>query len=182
MRPGRAPDGLTAVFLDRDGVINRKAPEGDYVRSLAEFHFLPGALEGLALLGRLAVPLIVVTNQRGIARGHMTEEDVRAIHAHLLDRVREAGGRLDLILHCPHEAGTCDCRKPGTAMFEEAARAIPSIVLERSAVIGDKPSDMEAARRIGARAILIDAPGERDADLVVADLPAAARALTEPAN
>jgi D-glycero-D-manno-heptose 1,7-bisphosphate phosphatase len=177
MRTGRAPDHLTAVFLDRDGVINRKAPEGSYVRTLEEFVFLPGAVEGLRLLATLDVPLVVVTNQRGIALGRMSETDVEAIHDHLTAEVRAAGGRLDLILHCPHDRGTCECRKPGTAMFALAARSLPGVELDRSVMIGDSSVDMEAARRIGAWAVLVGEPRSEEADLVVPDLLSAARAV-----
>src|ERR1700750_861845 len=93
---------VSAVFLDRDGVINRKRPEGSYVTSWGEFELLPGALEALALLARADTPVIVVTNQRGIARGRMTEADLDDIHARLRAAVSAAGGRLDAIYHCPH--------------------------------------------------------------------------------
>jgi histidinol-phosphate phosphatase family protein len=141
------------VFLDRDGVINRKAPEGRYVTSWAGFHFLPGALDALALLAAAGVPLIVVTNQRGIARGALTAADLADIHARMQEAVSGAGGRLDAIYHCPHE-GPCRCRKPETGMFQDAAARF-GLALERTAVIGDQPTDMEAARRIGALALLV---------------------------
>jgi D-glycero-D-manno-heptose 1,7-bisphosphate phosphatase len=179
MRPGRAPDELTAVFLDRDGVINRKAPEGSYVRRWSEFAFLPGAVAGLRLLGRLAVPIVVVTNQRGVALGLMSDEAVRSIHEQMLAEVESAGAHIDLVLHCPHEVGECDCRKPAVGMFEHAARDLPSIDLGRSAVVGDSASDMEAARHIGALSVLVaPAAPAAEAEVVVADLPAAARELS----
>jgi D-glycero-D-manno-heptose 1,7-bisphosphate phosphatase len=154
VRAGRAGSGLSAVFVDRDGVINRKAPEGEYVTSWAEFAFLPSALEGLRALAELGVPVVVATNQRGIARGRYTEADLADIHDRMRAAVAEAGGRIDAIYHCPHEAGACDCRKPATGMFEQAARDL-GIALDRSAVIGDRASDMEAARRIGALRVLV---------------------------
>jgi D-glycero-D-manno-heptose 1,7-bisphosphate phosphatase len=179
MRPRRAPDELTAVFLDRDGVINRKAPVADYVRSWSEFAFLPGALDGLRLLGSLTVPLVVVTNQRGVALGHMSDEAVRAIHERMLAEVEAAGAHIDLALHCPHEVGQCDCRKPGVGMFERAAEHLPSIDLERSAMVGDSASDMEAAGRIGALRVLVaPVPSAAEADVVVPDLAAAAGELS----
>ena len=110
-----APDGPrrpSAVFLDRDGVINRKAPEGEYVTRWSEFAFLPGALDALRALAGAPVRVVVATNQRGIARGRMTAGDLAAIHARMRGAVLEAGGRIDAIYHCPHEGG-CDCRKPG---------------------------------------------------------------------
>ncbi|MGZ4277237.1 MAG: D-glycero-alpha-D-manno-heptose-1,7-bisphosphate 7-phosphatase [Solirubrobacteraceae bacterium] len=181
MRSRRAPAALSAVFLDRDGVINRKAAEGDYVRNWAAFTFLPGALEALALLATLDVPLVVVTNQRGIARGLMSEATVRDIHTRMVSAVAAAGGRIDRVEFCPHEPGTCDCRKPGTAMFHRAKAAIPAIDFIRSAMVGDRAADMQAARRIGAYRVLVrpvaGASRSIDADLVVADLRDATRAL-----
>ena len=168
-----------AVFLDRDGVINRKAPEGEYVTSWAEFEFADGALDGLRLLAGLSVPVVVVTNQRGIARGRMTEADLADIHDRMRVEVAAAGGRIDAIHHCPHEGG-CDCRKPGTAMFRAAADEL-RIELAGSAVIGDRASDMEAAAAIGALRILVaghDEPMPR-VDHFAADLAAAARWLTD---
>lgn len=134
-------------------MINVKAPEGEYVTSWASFAFAPGALEGLRTLAGLGVPLVVATNQRGIARGRMTEDDLAAIHARMHAEVERAGGRIDAIYHCPHEGG-CDCRKPGTALFERAAADL-GIELAAAAVIGDRASDMEAATRIGATRVLV---------------------------
>jgi D-glycero-D-manno-heptose 1,7-bisphosphate phosphatase len=163
-------------------VINRKAPEGEYVTSWAEFEFLPGALEGLALLAEAPLKVIVATNQRGIARGRMTEADLSDIHRRMLAGVREGGGRIDAIYHCPHEGG-CACRKPGTGMFEEAASQF-GLRLGETAVVGDSPSDMEAASRIGAVRVLVapDGGGETkpDVDYGAADLAEAVRWLLDP--
>jgi D-glycero-D-manno-heptose 1,7-bisphosphate phosphatase len=135
-------------------VINRKRPEGSYVTCWEEFELLPGALRALALLASAGVPVIVATNQRGIARGRMTEADLTAIHDRLHAAVSAAGGRLDAIYHCPHE-GDCRCRKPNPGMFEDAAAAF-GLRLNETVVIGDQTSDMEAARRIGALGVLVD--------------------------
>ena len=148
---------VSAVFLDRDGVINRKRPEGSYVTSWGEFELLPGALEALALLAKADTPVIVVTNQRGIARGRMTEADLDDIHARLRAAVSAAGGRLDAIYHCPHE-GPCRCRKPEPGLFEDAAADF-GLRLDETVVIGDQPSDMEAARAIGALGVLVAGDG-----------------------
>jgi histidinol-phosphate phosphatase family protein len=188
---------LTAVFLDRDGVINHKAPEGRYVTSWEEFAFLPGALEGLAVLARGSAPVIVVTNQRGIARGVMSAGELEDIHRRMRAAVAGAGGRIDAIYHCPHDAG-CHCRKPEVGMFEEAAAAF-GLTLSRTVVIGDQPSDMEAARRIGALRVLVSGADPRDgvpargagpggvdgresADHVAPDLLAAARWIAAGRN
>jgi D-glycero-D-manno-heptose 1,7-bisphosphate phosphatase len=177
MRAGRTRHHLSAVFLDRDGVINRKAPEREYVESWAEFEFLPGALDGARRLAGLGVPILVATNQRGVALGRMTASDVEDIHRRMVDAVSRAGGRIDGIYVCPHEAG-CRCRKPRVGMFEAAARD-HGIALERAALIGDSPSDMLAARRIGALRISVGALPELDADYHAADLAQAASWLLE---
>jgi len=172
---------ISAVFLDRDGVINEKAPEGEYVTEWGAFRFLPGALDGLALLASLGAPVIVATNQRGIARGAMSEEDLADIHRQMLEQVEAAGGRIDAIYHCPHEGG-CDCRKPLPGMYERAARE-HGLDLRRSAVIGDRRSDMDAAAAVGARGMLVLASGERPlpGEEVAEDLLSAARLLTAAA-
>jgi D-glycero-D-manno-heptose 1,7-bisphosphate phosphatase len=179
VRADRARPRLSAVFLDRDGVINRKAPEGEYVASWAQFAFLPGALEGLRQLAALDVPIVVATNQRGIARGRYTEADLADIHERMRAAVIEAGGRIDAIEHCPHLGG-CDCRKPRTGMFERAAAAL-GFALADSAVLGDRASDMEAADRIGALRVLVNPYDEHmpRVDHVAPDLTAAAAWLAE---
>lgn len=123
------------------------------MRSWDEFEFLDGALEGLRLLAARDVPVVVVTNQRGIARGIMTEEDLAEIHARMLEYVVAAGGRVDAVYHCPHEGG-CRCRKPGPGLFELAAGEL-DLRLSETAVIGDRLSDVQAAQAIGARAVLV---------------------------
>ena len=153
------PSRVNAVFLDRDGVINRKRPEGSYVTSWEAFEFLPGALDALALLSKAEVPVIIVTNQRGIARGRMTAADLDAIHTRLRAAVSAAGGRLDAIYYCPHE-GPCRCRKPEPGMFEDAAADF-GLRLDETVVIGDQPSDLEAARRIGALGVRVAGAGSR---------------------
>jgi D-glycero-D-manno-heptose 1,7-bisphosphate phosphatase len=173
---------LSAVFVDRDGVINVKAPEGDYVTGWERFQFAPGALSGLVLLAGLNVPVVVVTNQRGIALGRFSEADLELIHTNMLAAVAAAGGRIDAIYHCPHDGG-CDCRKPATGMFERAAAEL-GIELADAVMIGDSPSDMEAAARIGALRVLVtDAAGEDAPDHLAPELEAAARwLLTYPGN
>ena len=112
--------------------------------SVEGLHVLPGAAEAVRRLKETGLIVVVVTNQRGIARGRMTEDDLALIHAAL----REAVPGIDAIEFCPHEGG-CDCRKPGTAMFERAATRF-GFDTAASAVIGDRADDMLAAERIGA--------------------------------
>lgn len=160
---------IDTVFLDRDGTINRKAAEGDYVKSWDEFEFLPGAVEALALLRSQGLRLVVVTNQRGIARGLMTVAALDDIHVRMRAELARHEADVDAVYFCPHEVGECDCRKPGTGMFIAARNDFPAIDFERSVVVGDSDSDTEAAAAIGARGIRIG--GE------VGDLREAARAV-----
>jgi len=143
------------VFLDRDGVLNRKADEGDYVKAVEEWRWLPGAVEALQELQRAGSRLVVVTNQRGVARGLMTAEALEAIHARLGDDLRAAGVTLAGIYACPHHADACDCRKPGTGLFEQAARELRGIDPATSAMVGDSLSDLEAGTRFGCATYLV---------------------------
>src|ERR1700737_217915 len=102
-----------AAFLDRDGVINRKAGEGQYVTRWEEFHFLPGAAEGISLLNRAGWRVIVVSNQRCVAKGLLTTNELEAMHRRMCDHLAAAGAKLDGIYYCPHEKDpACSCRKP----------------------------------------------------------------------
>jgi D-glycero-D-manno-heptose 1,7-bisphosphate phosphatase len=144
------------VFLDRDGVINRQR-KADHVKSWAEFEFLPDAKEALRLLAEAEYRVVVVTNQRGVARGRFT--DLAAIHRRMIDETTLAGGRITAVYYCPHEIGHCGCRKPEKGLFLEAQRDFIDVDFSRSTVIGDSSSDMEAGLSLGCRNIFI---GESD--------------------
>ena len=146
---------MTTVFLDRDGVINRKAPEGQYVRTWREFEFLPGAIAALRLLKDRGFRLIVVTNQRGISLGMFSEADLVSIHSRMLQELETAGGGLDAIYYCPHGLNACDCRKPATGLFLKAKKDFPDIELAESFMVGDTAGDMRAAQRLACRKVLI---------------------------
>jgi D-glycero-D-manno-heptose 1,7-bisphosphate phosphatase len=152
------------VFLDRDGTINVKAPEGVYIERPDELELLPGAAEAIARLNRAGHPVAIVTNQRGIALGRMTEQDLAAVHAHLDALLAEHGARIDHYEHCPHDRGECECRKPGVLMLERAAAALGEDP-EDGVMIGDAESDIEAGRRVGARTFRV---GHDVADLAAA--------------
>lgn len=150
---------IKTVFLDRDGVINRRRPEGDYVKCWEEFEFLPQAPEALRLLKEAGLRLIIVTNQRGIARGLMTNSDLEEIHRHMLAELTRLRASVDAIYYCPHEEGTCECRKPRDGLFRQARRDFPDIDFASSAVIGDSLTDMEVGAQLGCWTVLI-ADGE----------------------
>ena len=144
------------MFLDRDGVINKKAPEGQYVRSWDEFYLLPKAAEAIARLNRAGIRAVVATNQRGIAKGLYAAADVEAIHAALQDLLAGYDAHLDGFFFCPHDKNACHCRKPLPGLFEQAVAAFPEITAATSAMIGDSWVDMEFGRRLGMRTILIE--------------------------
>lgn len=147
--------GIDTVFLDRDGVINEKMPEGTYVGSLGDFKILPGAVESIARLHSAGIRVIVVSNQRGVALGYYSDVDVMTIHAELQGKVQCMGGQIDGFYFCPHDRNECDCRKPRTGLFEKAKRDFPSIAGERSVMVGDSLSDMEFGASAGMATIFV---------------------------
>jgi len=137
--------------MDRDGVINQKAPEGEYITRWEDFHFLPGVTEGIALLNRAGYSVVVVTNQRCIAKGLMTGADLEKMHARMTNFLAQAGAAIDGIYYCPHELGqSCHCRKPAPGMLLDAARS-RGIGLPASWMIGDSDVDIEAGKNAGCK-------------------------------
>ena len=143
------------IFLDRDGVLNQKPPRGEYVRLWQEFKFLPGAMEALSLLTSHGYEIYIVTNQSGIGRGMMSEEDLGEIHERLIKAIAERGAKLNGIYHCPHawDAG-CECRKPRPGMFFQASRE-HAIDLTKAWYAGDDERDLEAGNAAGCRTVLV---------------------------
>lgn len=147
---------MRTVFLDRDGVINKKI-EGGYVTRWEEFEFLPGVKEALCRLKESEHRVYIVSNQAGVNRGRMTMEDLQAITAKMLGEIRAAGGDIDDVAYCPHRPDEgCGCRKPEPGLI--------TMLIERHGldlgdgttyVVGDAPQDIEAGRRAGLRGILI---------------------------
>jgi D-glycero-D-manno-heptose 1,7-bisphosphate phosphatase len=178
---------LRTVFLDRDGVLNEKMPEGSYVATWGDFHMLPGVGEAIARLNQAGLRVMVVTNQRGVALGKYTEGDVEAIHAGFQELLKGYGAHVDGFFFCPHDKGECDCRKPLTGLFDQAVARFPEIRAESSAVVGDSLSDIEFGRRVGMRTVLVESNPERRkpgfekavklADVCVGSLPEAVDAL-----
>lgn len=147
--------GAPAVIVDRDGVLNEKAPRAEYVRSWAEWRWIPGALEALALLRDAGYRVIVVSNQAGVARGAMTRDDLDAIHDRMRREVIEHGGRIDDLYVCPHDWDEgCACRKPKPGMLLDAQRD-HALDLTRTPFIGDDERDGEAAAAAGAPSVLV---------------------------
>jgi D-glycero-D-manno-heptose 1,7-bisphosphate phosphatase len=156
-------DRRKVVFMDRDGVLNEKAPEGDYVKSWKEFRFLPDVPEALAALNGLGFLLVVVTNQRGVALGIVSEEVLDEIHRLMAEELRTRGAHLDAIYYCPHDTiDECECRKPRPGMVERAVADLrkkgiePD--LEKSYMIGDSERDMGLGRTVGLRTVKVGSP------------------------
>jgi D-glycero-D-manno-heptose 1,7-bisphosphate phosphatase len=152
---------LRTIFLDRDGVVNEKMPEGSYVTTWSEFRLLPGVAAAIGELNRAGLRVIVVSNQRGITLGKYSAKDVEAIHAEFQKTLQSQGARVDAFYFCPHDKRQCNCRKPLPGMFEQAQRDFPEIRATESAMIGDSLSDIEFGRRLGMATIFIGGNAER---------------------
>jgi D-glycero-D-manno-heptose 1,7-bisphosphate phosphatase len=154
MKPSAAHP-IRYVFLDRDGVLNRKMPEGSYVTDSAHFEWLPGAEEAIARMNHAHLTVILVTNQRGIALGLLSDQDLQGIHEKMQDDLASHGAHLDAIYYCPHDRGECQCRKPATGMFEQAFQRFPEANSQNSVVIGDSLPDIVAGKSLGMKTVFV---------------------------
>ena len=143
------------VILDRDGVLNEEAPARGYIRDAGEFHWLPHALAGLAILRGAGLYLSVVTNQSGVGRGLMSLGQLEAVHARMQSEAAAHGGALDAVLFCPHAPQeNCACRKPAPGLIH-AAIAGSHKPAAATLLVGDDTRDLEAARQAGVAAVLV---------------------------
>jgi D-glycero-D-manno-heptose 1,7-bisphosphate phosphatase len=150
-----------AAFLDRDGTINRKLPEDQYVTQWELVQFLPEAAKAIALLNRSNYLVIIVSNQRCVAKGLIQPADLEAIHQRMREQLAANGARIDDVYYCPHEEyPPCSCRKPAPGMLLTAARA-HEIELAESWMIGDSEIDIEAGRNAGCRTARVLTNGNR---------------------
>jgi histidinol-phosphate phosphatase family protein len=140
-----------AAFLDRDGVINRKATGHGYVTRWEEMHLLPDIAESIALLNRAGFLVIVVSNQRCVAKGLISSSDLDSLHRRMCNELAGAGATIDGVFYCPHEEQPpCNCRKPAPGMLLTAAR-IHQIDLPASWMIGDADIDVAAGKNAGCK-------------------------------
>lgn len=140
------------LFLDRDGVVNRQVV-GDYVRSMRQFDWLPGASLALKMLRKWAPHLVVITNQQGIGKGLMSADDVATIHQHLQSALAADGLAIDAFQVCPHlEATGCPCRKPRPGLVLDWLAQHPGSEPALSLVVGDSRGDLELAQNVAAAA------------------------------
>jgi len=138
-----------AVFLDRDGVINKRPPRADYVKKWEEFEFLPGAVEGLQLLSRNNYDIYLVSNQPGIVRGAMTKEDLDDVQRKLDEELAKYNVKLAGVYFCLHNWDDgCDCRKPKPGLLFQAARE-HNLDLSKVVFVGDDERDTEAGEAAG---------------------------------
>jgi D-glycero-D-manno-heptose 1,7-bisphosphate phosphatase len=144
------------VFLDRDGVVNRKAPEGEYIHTWGNFEILPGVEDAIAAMNRSGRRVLVLSNQRGVALGLYTCGDVDSLHLRLQEHLAGYGAGIDAFYYCPHDENQCDCRKPKPGLFYRAFRDFPDANPANSLVIGDSMSDIEAAHGLDIPAIFIE--------------------------
>jgi rfaE bifunctional protein nucleotidyltransferase chain/domain len=175
-----------AIFLDRDGVINKHV---EYLHEPAKFEFEAGTLEALERLREAGYWLVVVTNQPGIGLGYFTKEDFFKVNSAMLRQASKAGVVFDRVYFCPHSAAeTCGCRKPKFGMLERASKELP-IIKEQSWMVGDSTSDVACGKGFGVRTVLVaTGVGGKDGacdvapDLKAANLLEAAEAILRTAK
>jgi D-glycero-D-manno-heptose 1,7-bisphosphate phosphatase len=170
-----------AAFVDRDGTINVQPREHEYVTSLTDFTWLPGAARGLTHLGAAGFELVVVSNQRGVARGLVAPEVISQIEDVIQRELARHGIHILAFRYCFHdEWERCACRKPKPGMLLDAAREF-DLDLKRSWMIGDSASDIAAGRAAGCRTASVRGERASDADVVADSLLQAAELIAGPA-
>ncbi len=149
-------DKSWTLFLDRDGVINRRIP-GAYIEFPSQFKFTENCLEAMTIFDIKFRRIVVVTNQQGIGKGIMTETQLEAVHAFMQTEIEKAGARIDGIYHCPELASyDPDCRKPNSGMAFQAKKDFLEIDFSKSVMVGDSLSDMEFGKRLNMITVLIE--------------------------
>lgn len=156
------PDFLSEIdkdwtlFLDRDGVINKRPPD-DYVKNWSEFEFLPGVFEALQIVAKKLGRIVIVTNQQGIGKNIMTVEDLKLIHDKMIREVMKNGGRIDAIYFCPDLATRPNnFRKPSIKMALQAKELFPDIDFSKSIMAGDTLSDLQFGRNAAMKTVYIN--------------------------
>lgn len=147
-----------AVFFDRDGVLNR---DHGYTYRQQDFQWMPGAIETIRYFNELGYYVFVVTNQSGVARGYYTEQDIAILHDFMNRELMQKGGHIDGFYYCPHHPQgkvekynmICNCRKPAAGMLIQALEEW-NVDVEKSLLIGDKISDLQAAEAVGIKGYL----------------------------
>ncbi len=142
------------IILDRDGVINEDSP--DFIKKPEEWQPIPGSLSAIAALNQAGHIVTIATNQSGIARGLFTEQDLLQIHQKMINALAAVGGHIDAIFYCPHHPDDhCPCRKPKPGMMEQIAAKYQLPDFQQAILIGDAERDIDSARAVQCRAILV---------------------------
>ncbi|HEY2641275.1 MAG TPA: HAD family hydrolase [Streptosporangiaceae bacterium] len=174
----------SGILLDRDGTI---IVDHGYVGSVQRVEFIAGAATAIASFNRAGVPVAVITNQAGVARGYYGIDDVVAVHGYIADKLALHGAHVDMFVFCPYHpdgvvepfARASDDRKPAPGMAKAVGRAL-NLDLSASWVVGDRPEDMGLAEAIGASAVFVGSPDRRWPGVPrFADLAAAAPYILE---
>ncbi len=148
-------DGTWSLFLDRDGVINRRIVD-DYVKTWEQFEFLPGVTDAIRKFSLVFGRIIVVSNQQGIGKGLMTEKELESIHQRMMEEIRAKGGRIDTVFHSPYlHSDRSVMRKPKVGMALKARKLFPELRFNRSVMAGDSLSDMIFGKRVGMTTVFI---------------------------
>lgn len=148
-------DNRPTLFLDRDGVINKRIP-GAYVEKVEQFNFFPNLAEHFKILNKFFSRVIVVTNQQGIGKELMSHEDLAVVHDYMLFEIEMNDGVVDAVYYCPELADfDPPCRKPNPGMALEAKINFPDIDFKNSLMVGDSESDIQFGNRLGMKTLLV---------------------------
>lgn len=167
---------MTTVFLDRDGVLNQNAKPHEYISRPEDYIMLEGAADGVRLLNEAGFRVLLATNQRGIARGIITVDNLNLIHGYMKQLLSEKGAHLDGIFYCPHNENECNCRKPNPGMLENAAKTF-EIDKNDCWMVGDKESDVMCGKNFGIKTVRIGKECATAADFICDDLLSAAKLI-----
>jgi len=153
--PEHIRNGDWTLFLDRDGVINKR-PFNDYVKRVEDLKFLPGVFEALEIFNPIFSRIVVATNQQGVGKGLMTKATLDEIHQWMQQEVQKNNGRIDAVFCCTElRSQNENCRKPAIAMAKQAKQAFLDINFEKSIMVGDTESDMQFGKNSGMKTVLI---------------------------
>ena len=144
-----------SLFLDRDGVVNERI-EDDYVKDCTQFVLLPGVVEAMKIFSELFGHIFIVTNQQGIGKGLMTDDELTVIHNFMTDEIEKGGGRIDRTYYCPHlESAHHPARKPAPGMALQAKKDFPAVRFNHSIMVGDSISDMVFGKNLDMTTVFI---------------------------
>lgn len=146
---------MKAIFLDRDGVVNRYPGHGQYITRLKDFILLKGAPEAICRLTKAGYNIFVVSNQGGVSKGLYTKKTLKSMTDYMLREIKKCGGKIDKVLYCLHTSEmNCPCRKPKTGLLEKAVKG-KRLDRKNSYFIGDSLIDVKAGKTFGCKTILV---------------------------